>query len=101
MTMSEGGKGTLLKRAISAKKQRTPKRTRKLSKEDKELLKNLTLPPHKHGPTEEEIQNFLQTHGMTLQELMKKYGPKPPEKKAKGGYVKKYAKGGGVRKVRT
>ena len=105
--MSEGGKGTLLKQSISAGKQQTPKPkpkskpTLKLSKEDKELLKNLTLPTDKHGSTEEEIQDFLQTHGMTLQELMKKYGPEPPEKKAKGGYVKKYAKGGGVRKVRT
>ena len=101
--MSEGGKGTLLKRAISAKKQKTPtpKPTRKLSKEDKELLKNLTLPPDQHGLTDEEVQEFLIKHDMTLQELMKDYGPKPPEKKAKGGYVKKYAKGGGVRKVRT
>ena len=34
---------------------------------------------------------------MTLQQLIKKEGPK---KKAHGGYVKKYARGGGVRKAR-
>jgi hypothetical protein len=102
--MSKGGAGSLLREAILAKKQKTPtpKLTPKptLSEEDRELLKNLTLPPHEHGLTDKEVQKFLIEHDMTLRELMAKYGPKPPKKKAKGGYVKKYAKGGGVRKVR-
>ena len=102
---SAGGKGSLLRESISAKKQKTPtptpKQTPILSEEDRELLKNLTLPPHKHGATDKEVQTLLEKTGWSLQKLMKDYGPKPPEKKAHGGYVKKYAKGGGVRKVRT
>jgi len=102
--MSKGGAGTVERSAISAKKQKTPTPTPTpkptLSEEDRELLKNLTLPPHEHGPTDKEVQDLLIRKGWSLQKLMEDYGPQPPKKKAKGGYVKKYAKGGGVRKVR-
>ena len=71
-------------------------------------LKDLMKPPQEGGWTEAETQRYLESKGtkkdpitgekvpiMTLQQLIKKEGPK---KKAHGGYVKKYARGGGVLK---
>ena len=97
-----------------------------------EFLKNLMKSPYKGGPTEAATFEYLKSLGTkidpitkeevpttTLQQLIKKEGPKkgeghyyaPPtytmlkpmnkkKKNAKGGYVKKYARGGGVRKAR-
>ena len=83
-----------------------------------EFLKNLMKSPYKGGPTEAATFEYLKSLGTkinpitkkeipttTLQELIKKHGPKEGEgdyrkKKAHGGYVKKYARGGGVRKAR-
>jgi len=50
-----------------------------------------------------EVQEAINTSN-DLTDFKKKYKPfqfKDKSKKAKGGYVKKYAKGGGVRKVRS
>ena len=75
------------------------------------------------GPPEAEVQEYMKNNKLTPEKLVEKYHEavkKDKEKKAKsghnvgqirtkkgwterahGGYVKKYAKGGGVRKVRT
>ena len=83
-------------------------------------------PPQEGGWTQEETESFMDEHGIkTIQELVEKYGPakdklnvstgtvprtkkgwkqsKPRasvRNKKYGGYVKKYARGGGVRKAR-
>ena len=95
---------------------------KKKKKKDNDLpdLKNLMKSPQEGGWTEAETQRYLKSLGTkidpitkkeipttTLQELIKKEGPKKGEghyyapPKAHGGYVKKYARGGGVlRKAR-
>ena len=94
---------------------------KKKKKKDNDLpdLKNLMKSPQEGGWTEAETHRYLKSLGTkidpitkkeipitTLQELIKKEGPKKGEghyyapPKAHGGYVKKYARGGGVRKAR-
>ena len=86
-------------------------------------LKNFFKPPQKGGPTEAETMQLMDDLGFdTLKELVtyvRKENNKATaaetvtdmtkkqnvistrfQKKSKGGYIKKYAKGGGVRKVR-
>ena len=89
-------------------------------------IKNIMKPPQEGGWTEEETQAFMKKHEIkTIQELVEKYGPakdilnvstgtvprtskgwKQSKSRASvrnrkhGGYVKKYARGGGVRKAR-
>ena len=85
--MSKGGQDTDLRRAIE----------KTIPKKHAKFLKNLMKSPYKGGPTDKETQAFLKENDMTLQQLIEEYGP---QKKAYGGYIKKYANGGGVRKVR-
>ena len=89
-------------------------------------VKDIMKPPQEGGWTEEETQAFMKKHEIkTIQELVEKYGPakdilnvstgtvprtskgwkqsKPRasvRNRKHGGYVKKYARGGGVRKAR-
>ena len=91
---------------------------------DESLLRAIMVPSYKGGPREEDVQKYMEENNLkNLEELVKKYdevvNPKTSKPKAapnlireilektrkqgklkaKGGSVKKYAKGGGVRKV--
>ena len=68
---------------------------------DNTQVEETGITPHEYAKTPEGIKNakkYMNDKGFKWDKKGKNIVPIP---KAKGGYVKKYAKGGGVRKVRT
>ena len=82
-------------------------------------IKDILKTPYEEGGwKQKDVDEYMDKHGIeTLAELVKSASSgkresksflgrmvdkaRRPKKKAHGGYVKKYAKGGGVRKVKT
>ena len=70
-------------------------------RKDNTQVKETGITPHEYAKTregKEMAEKSMKAKGFEWDENKENIVPIP---KAKGGYVKKYAKGGGVRKVRT